>query len=193
MADPLPVGAERLLPARGTDLGPGPRAPAGTLPDIAGLAAARLLGEGHALGVIHHPLRALPVKGHAVHGASLGAPATGSRAGSPLSRFPPAGHRINQKKVSPAKLPGGTEESVLHPYRNQTGIMSLCRIESEASSHLTKRAQLNWQCRALVPLQRHISSYKTLVSLEMQSSPRRRRSLSMGFGLLMSAKMLCLE
>lgn len=98
-----------------------------------------------------------------------------------------------KKKVSPAKLPGGTEESVPHPYRNQTGMMSLCRIESEASSHLTKRAQLNWQCRALVPLQRHISSYKTLVSLEMQSSPRRGRSLSMGFGLLMSAKMLCLE
>lgn len=98
-----------------------------------------------------------------------------------------------KKKVSPAKLPRGREESVQHPCRNQAGMMPLCRRESEASSHWTERAQLNWQCRALVLLQRHISSYKTLVSLEMQSSPRRGRSLSTVFGLLMSAKISCLE
>lgn len=76
-----------------------------------------------------------------------------------------------KKKVSPANLPGGTEQSVPQPCRNQRGMMSLCRIESEASSHLTKRAQLNWQCRALVLLQRHIPSYKTLVSLEIRALP----------------------
>lgn len=60
---------------RGTDLGPGPGAPGGTLAEVAGLAAARLLREGHALGVLQHALRALAVKQHAVHGARLRAPA----------------------------------------------------------------------------------------------------------------------
>lgn len=134
-----------------THLWPGTCAPGCTLSHVAGLTAARLLCKGHTLSVVHDPLRALAIKCHAVNGASLGASTTGSWAGSPLPRCPPARHRMEQTNNSPAKLPRGTREVSVTSLL-QSDKENLFAEESQRQAPISpSAAQLNWQCRVVTP------------------------------------------
>lgn len=190
LADSPSVDATWQLLLTQTHLWPGPCAPGCTLSPVAGLTAVRLLCKGHTLSVVHNTLGVLTIKCYTVNRASLGASTTGSWAGSPFPCFPPVDHRIKQTNNGPTKWHRG--QCRVHVAVRQ-GKYLLCRTESETSSYFTKRcpAWLAMQSMSSTPkandqLQNTCHSGNAELSL-------RGSFISMAFGFLTSAKILCLE
>lgn len=190
LANPPLVNAMWQLLLTQTHLWPGPCAPGCTLSPVAGLTAVRLLCKGHTLSVVHNTLGVLTIKCYTVNRASLGASTAGSWAGSPLPCFPPAGHRIKQTNNGPTKW-HRSQCRVRVAVRQ--GKCLLCRTESETSSYFTKHCPPWLAVQSMSPTpkanaQLQNTRYSGNAELSLRGS-----FISMAFGFLTSAKILCLE